>query len=391
MRTEWRRWTAALCLILGHTAIARAAPLSVSYSFTLVAESSGPFTSVGRGSINDEGTVAFLASLRDGGQAIVIGNGGATTMLYATGDSFAAFPLTAPGINDAGTVAFVAELVSAASSIFTGNGGPTTTIADTSGRFRSFISQRSPISEAGAVAFSANLTAGGSGVFSGSGDPVTTIADSTGPFTLFSFQSINRAGTVAFAAGTSGLDAIVAGDGGPLSVLYDTSGRFSSFRPPDINDAGTVAFFAQLDDSSTGIFSGNGGPVTTIAGSSSSFMPFNDPGVNNQGMVAFTAFLGLDNIGIFTGPDAIGDRVVASGDPLFGSTVVGIEFDPNGLNDAGQIAFSASLADGRQVVARADAVVPEAPTFVLLGLGVFFSVCFFRRGLVAVTFPRPAC
>lgn len=78
-------------------------------------------------------------------------------------------------------------------------------------------------------------------------------------------------------------------------------------------------------------------------------------------------------VGIFTGPDPIADRVIASGDSLFGSTVVGLDLKPTRLNDGGQIAFGASLADGRRVIARAE-VVPEPSTFTLFGLGTLALV-----------------
>jgi PEP-CTERM motif-containing protein len=377
MRVVRLAWLPALGLILSLPTGGLANPLT--YTFTQVTDSSGAFSRfVGGASINNEGTVAFLATLRAGGEAIVVGNGQSTMALYATGGSFSAFGFVAPAINDRADVAFVAGLPSGSSGVFTGNGGPVTIIGDTSGPFSSFINQRPPINNAGVVAFSAVLSAGGEGVFTGRGGSVTTIVDSSGPVSNFSFQSINQDGIVAFSAGLG--DAIVTGSGGPVAVLYDTGGPFRIFRPPDINDTGTVAFFAQLDDSSIGIFTGNGGPVTTVATGSSSFRPFNDPALNDQGTVAFTAFLGGGmGMGIFTGPDPGGDRVIATGDPLFGSIVVGLDFTPTGLNDAGQIAFAATLADGRQVVARADLVVPEPSTLVLVAVGILSLVGYGRR------------
>jgi hypothetical protein len=65
------------------------------------------------------------------------------------------------------------------------------------------------------------------------------------------------------------------------------------------------------------------------------------------------------------------DKVIAIGDPLFGSTVTGFLLDPEGLNDAGQVAFLAQLADGRIAIARADPTeVPEPMPLSLRLLGV---------------------
>ena len=82
------------------------------------------------------------------------------------------------------------------------------------------------------------------------------------------------------------------------------------------------------------------------------------PRINASGMVAFEATLDLGGgAGIFTGPDPIGDKVIQSGDALFGSTVTEVELAD--LDDAGRVAFEAHLADARFVVGRADPV-PEA-------------------------------
>lgn len=58
--------------------------------------------------------------------------------------------------------------------------------------------------------------------------------------------------------------------------------------------------------------------------------------------------------GIFGGPDPAADKVIATGDELFRSTVTQLAFHRYGLNDRRQIAFAASLADGRRVVVRAE-------------------------------------
>lgn len=54
-----------------------------------------------------------------------------------------------------------------------------------------------------------------------------------------------------------------------------------------------------------------------------------------------------ETFGIYTGPDRVADKVIATGDSLFGSTVTDLAFDRDGMNNKGQIAFTAHLADGR--------------------------------------------
>ncbi len=132
-----------------------------------------------------------------------------------------------------------------------------------------------------------------------------------------------------------------------------------------------MAFGATLDAGGQGIFTGNGGATTTIADTNGPFRAFFSSSINNSGTVAFDAALvPIASRGIFTGPDPVADRVIGTGDLLFGSTVRSLALGSEGLNDNGQLTFFASLADGRRVVVRADPqVIPEPSTLALIGLG----------------------
>ncbi|WP_189525066.1 DUF7453 family protein [Nostoc sp. 'Peltigera membranacea cyanobiont' 232] len=70
--------------------------------------------------------------------------------------------------------------------------------------------------------------------------------------------------------------------------------------------------------------------------------------------VAFLANLSTGGEGIFTGADISQDKVIATGDTLLGSTVTQLGFSSQGLNNSGQIAFYATLADGISGIFRAD-------------------------------------
>ena len=41
-------------------------------------------------------------------------------------------------------------------------------------------------------------------------------------------------------------------------------------------------------------------------------------------------------VGIYSGPDPLADKVIAFGDPLLGSTVLGISLSSSGLNNSGR-------------------------------------------------------
>ncbi len=93
---------------------------------------------------------------------------------------------------------------------------------------------------------------------------------------------------------------------------------------------------------------GNGGPLTTVADTKGpfAFFGFRPPSLNNEGGVAFHATLDdFSTSGIFVGPEAVEDRVVATGDTLDGSTVQNLTFCEEGLSNSGELAFVAQLED----------------------------------------------
>src|SRR5262249_19079485 len=142
---------------------------------------------------------------------------------------------------------------------------------------------------------------------------------------------LNNAGAVAysytFRSPAYNENAIRKGDGHPPATLYtDRDGVFSSFGDPALNDNGKVAFAADLVRGGSGIFEGDGGPVRTVALAGGDYQGFaGAPSLNALGEVAFAATL-AEGTGIFTGPDALADRVIASGDPLSDSVVADVGF-----------------------------------------------------------------
>jgi len=53
-------------------------------TFTTIADDSGPIGSLDKPSLNDDGFVAFLAFFDEGGEAILLGNGGALHTVATT-------------------------------------------------------------------------------------------------------------------------------------------------------------------------------------------------------------------------------------------------------------------------------------------------------------------
>ncbi len=371
-----------------------------AYTFTKIADTSGSFSSFfGTPAINNGGTVAFGVTLDVGGRGgFFISDGTGITTVFKESDNnpYSFVFRGGPSINNKGTVAFGANLSRFFRAILTG-GGPVTTITTISGPFVGF--DIPSINDEGNVAFSQFFPFGTLGIFTSRGGPLTTIAtfsdimrffDEVGsPDTDFSLPSINNGGTVAFQASITGSAGIFTGTGGPLTAIATTNDSFSSLFTPSINDVGTVAFRAGLDAGGEGIFTSRGGSITTIADSSGAFSSFRSVSINNGGMVAFEANLDSGGFGIFTGTNSIADKVVAIGDPLFGSTVTFLgSFGQEGLNDAGHVAFFANLADGTSGIFRAEPedistppeTVPEpASTLGLLAFGALGAGAVLKR------------
>jgi hypothetical protein len=64
--------------------------------------------------------------------------------------------------------------------------------------------------------------------------------------------------------------------------------------------------------------------------------------------------------GIFAGPDPMADRILCLGDPLLDSNVVDLASNPVSVNAVGQVAIRAELADGRELILRADTAPASA-------------------------------
>ena len=343
-------------------------PNPSGHDFVNVADSNNPsYNAFGSGpSINDNGTVTFYAELNgapsiykaernatpfavsdSGTGAPAINNlgevasrrftSGAQVELYKTtdgtafqqiaitGTQFRSFPGFVALANNTGMAVFYAPLNPVSPTrrgIFTGNGnGSTSLVADNAGAFNDFGSNPT-VNDAGTVAFSASLDTPVGGIYIGSvgGNGATTTVVTNETAALYNFDGspfINNNGEITFRANEQATFApavwVVNQDGSNLRRIANVSGPFSQLQSPVINDVGTIVFFANLD---------NGGR------------------------------------GIFTGPNAGIDKVIAEGDPLFGSPVQSLGFF-RGLNNQDEIAFSYTLADGRKGIARAR-VVPTA-------------------------------
>jgi hypothetical protein len=295
---------------------------NAEYTFTLIADSTGPFKDLDGSSLslNSTGTVAFRTTLDSGNRGVFSGNGMTTTTIAISSLPFAGFGY--PSINQAGTVAFVSFPHSGfADGIYAGNGGPLTTIASTAGPFSSFaFGYTTSINTAGTVAFWAALDTGPGGIFLNSGDTLTPVSFNSLVGVDFDF-SMNEASTFAFRSGNGAR--VLTANGGTVTTIADSSGPLNYFgSTPSLNNAGTVAFVAGvggIDGGTFGIYKGNGGALTTIADLSGPYSYLGDfnfyqPSINDSGTVAFFAGLDAGGYGIFLGDGADTRKVIGTGD-----------------------------------------------------------------------------
>jgi probable HAF family extracellular repeat protein len=369
-------------------ALAGAVQAQVPAEFSIVADSSQPaFQGRGFGtypSINDDGTVAFVVD-QVGTYRAVEGQASVLIGSSVTGDPFI------DRLGEIGSRRYVdANLTTELYKATTSSQIISLVRNDTD--FRSFGTPLHLSSNGTAVFWARKnpVSPGHWGIWTATGDGTTNlIADNKGMFSVLGgAPTINASGTVAFAGGkdvvnnTSEAGLYVGTGGGDATVttvLTATGSPLYNFDGgPYINDRGLIAFKAYEDSTGEpGIFvvnqNGTGLQMIAHAGAGGPYSMFDSPIINDIGMVVFRGYLDTGERGIFAGPDAVADKIIQEGDPLFGSTATSVVF-LRGLNNRNQIAFYYELADGRSGIAKAQLNFMKgqgvSPVYHLTDLGV---------------------
>ena len=353
-----------------------------SFSFTKIADNQSEFTRFPADlAINDHGTVAFVAILKDSSQqpctqvvctpALYISDGVSNTKIININSSL----ITKININNNGTVAILEtpppspSRFRTTSQLLVAKGGSLTTLAsgNTDGLSDSGILDFALNQQDEVAYLSSSSSRGGPNTFglvktranqpnveivSGGTYPVPPYAQ-VDVLDSINFFDINNLGEVIF-SGTNKqsppITAIFSVNGGKRTRIVETDASALN-----VNDKGNILLFnrdaIRLFDRSTSTLR------TIVDTSSGSFQTFSAFAINNNDNVAFTATLNGGERGIFTGADPVADKVIATGDSLAGSKVTGLGFfGRNGLNNNGQIAFYVRLENGEQAIYRAEPV-----------------------------------
>ncbi len=308
-------------------------------------------------SLADDGQVAFQAATRRGGTGIFVADGGPVRAIVESGDRFSEF-YSHPDIDVSGTVSFYAALATGERGIFRLRADESVTIADTSEEFREIGPLGPTMNDEGVVAFRAGLETGGEGIYAGSASQaVRVIADTIDVFSGFQgLPVVDRAGAVTFRANLKdGGAGIYADQVGSFSAIAETGELFSELGAfPSANDLGSVAFCATLASGGSGLFISTACAVSAFVDTKDPFESFRGVLINNRDDVIFYATPRGGALGIFSGPDPAKDKVVGIGDALCNSVVTDFALNPVSFNNANQVAIRLKLADGRQLIVRAD-------------------------------------
>ena len=306
-------------------------------------------------SVNDAGLVAFQAALAGGGSGVFTGDGGEVTTVAAPPE--VTDVKSHPDVNDAGEVTFYSVSADGAEAVVLHRGGRAAVVAHTRGSFGGIGPLGPTMNESGAVAFRATDPAGDPGVYVADTGGVRTVAAARDGWNEFhGLPVITPTGTVVFrATRDAGIDGIYAHAEGSLKTVVETGREFATLGFfPSVGSDEIVAFAATLLAGGAGVFAADlDGTVTTVQ-RDGAFESYRGALIADAGAVTRIATPQHGGLGLFVGPDPDGDRMIAVGDRLLGSTVTDLAANPVSINHERQIAVRVAHADGRQLIRRGD-------------------------------------
>ncbi len=387
--------SAALAAVLSATTSLNA----VEYTFANIADSSDSrftegFLAFGYGrhpgshiALNDFGEVAFFANL----SGVYRADRYTTVPIATIQQGFTSWvvygPVGALSINNHGQVSFIGGThingLEPTYGVWISNGPVRTLITEAGNPGLPSVQSYTPINRHGEVAFTKRIGDGPfTGMYLGDGESNVQYFESgsgSTEFDRFHIRSLNDHGGITFFGQLSpffteywtfvgvgpGLVELVAQAGfhfEHLTPFDPVHGPATELETLTINYYGEVAFWALSFGGEEGYFRGSSGNYSNIATESDGFSSFGHWVDDSHTVILRTgykaAFLAETTAGVqgIFHSDDLTIPIIAIGDELFGSTVLQLILGHEGFNNLGQVAFHAQLADGRQVIARADPV-----------------------------------
>lgn len=335
-------------------------------------------------SINGAGQVAFQATCQRGARAdsgIFCGDGNSLREMRVVDDP-APVPQTEgqgpsqwqfvshPAINDAGDISVYAESKAQGKALLIWRGQRWEVLAGVESGLKQIGPLGPTMNAAGAVGFRAQDAAGLHGIYLASLEACHLLADARHGFSAFhGLPVVNARGDVLFRADQSGGRQTLCwcpGRGGesapgPCQVLVDNAGEFAELSLfPTMNDAGRVIFAATRKAGGAGIYCIDAALDRTpvlLFDSGQVFQSLRGALINQVGPLAFFATPHGGDLGIYHFAPASEEAplpLLALGDALLDSHVVGFALNPVSCNALGQLAIRVALADGRALIVCAD-------------------------------------
>jgi hypothetical protein len=385
----------ALFAMLSVSITSRVRGAPSGYTFTNVVVATSGLSNFSAPIINNDGQVLFGASDGVSKGFLLLAKPGNPMKTIVQADPTHLEFICGRSLNDSGIVAYSRCGTDVpVQGIYTSDGITTTTITERllgqPGYDFSFPVGEPQINNDGTVVFSSGKD-GHPGLFAAKNGQITTLLTVlTTPASQPGPQRLNDSGEVVFrhfrsSDNAEGLFSVNV-NGGPVTpVVLEKdlgAGVVSIDNQFSLNNQGKVAFVIKRsgppDIQDIGISDGN---TTKILAHAERFGPLltgvASPSINDNSEVVFFGSYhknGQIAAGILTGPDIDQDRIIGSGDSLFGSTATGVAFDSQGLNDKGQIAFLYGLTDGTIGIAIATLTVPEPSTLGIVTVALMRAI-----------------
>jgi uncharacterized protein (TIGR03437 family) len=364
------------CILAG-SALLAANLCAQGYTFTKLVDTgaASPFGEVAALAISPTGTVLFIAREKDGKTALfTLAGSTRTRVIDDTGDLLNVY---SGAINSNGRIAISAQLDDRSTALRIIDQGAVKTVytSNNVGAAELALGATIPkINESGTVAFNTGAAYGQAAQYSpkiilsdGTTQvPVADYASNLAGFNTVGNVDINKRSQVAFVATKpTGGGLYLFSDNKFQLIIGNTAFGITFFAagidPPSLNDSGAIAFQAMSDSFESGIWlyqpSMQARPVLTDTLGSHRYSSWRAPMLNNQATVAFSAVTQADSRHVmYTSTNGVLSKVIADGDPLFGSTLGAFDrAHTRGryLDDSGRLVFDYTLQNGETGLAMA--------------------------------------
>lgn len=328
----------------------------LSGRFTHIADIADQFSNFSPyvASVNNDGVIAFQASLRGGGSGVFRWHKEVLTSVVNNQHPLLEAICSHPDINGQRQVCFYAISPRGETGVYLVEDGDCLPIAQADDYFAMIGPLGPTMNEIGQVAFRADLKPRASGIFRGDTEAVQLIASTSDQFTAFhGLPVITEGGQVIFRADLQGGGrGIFTGDGATLTALVETGDTFSELGLfPTCNTAGMVLFNATLATGEAGIFTLTPATMdlTQVVEAGPQFASFRGGLLGVDGPLVFYGIPHGGKLGIYKVNGYANDPLLAIGNPLLGSTIAEFALNPVSGNEY-QFVARVRLVDGKQLI-----------------------------------------